>query len=69
MPGLLTQPENGGLKLNTIIWPGGSPMMPESVRIADTEKIRLVLKLSLPFVMQTEQYTREGPDAGISVSS
>ena len=47
----------------------GSPLLPDAVRIADTEKIRLVLKLSLPFVMQTAQYNEESEQAGIKVSS
>ncbi|XP_063711240.1 glutamate receptor ionotropic, NMDA 1-like isoform X2 [Symsagittifera roscoffensis] len=59
------QPDQGGLKLDTILWPGGSPLLPDAVRIADTEKIRLVLKLSLPFVMQTAQYNEESEQAGI----
>ena len=61
------QSDGQGLNLNTVIWPGGSPLLPDAVRIADTEKIRLVLKLSLPFVMQTAQYSVQSEQTGIKV--
>ncbi|XP_075255438.1 uncharacterized protein LOC142348131 isoform X2 [Convolutriloba macropyga] len=50
------------LHLNTIIWPGGSPRLPHSMRSIDTHKIRVVLKESLPFVMVTEQFSKTRAD-------